>query len=239
MSGHLRLYFASLLLVGGFSATPASSNPLTDFFNTATSQPTVTTPPPQAECAPRPGTSTSGGQHWVYRTDGRRRCWFLAEGIATVKKPIRAPAAKDRSASFDENRTTQTTRSVIVDARAELLRSAPPEQSQTPVTEMQVADATSDLGTGATLMSAAPVGDIPRNQLKREHSVPDQVNVGQFLAAAPADPSQDMPLGPRTAEGHDEARSWTGWLGGLLMTLGGLSLLSSSHTLRHAVRLRH
>ncbi|MGY4482109.1 hypothetical protein ACVWWR_001300 [Bradyrhizobium sp. LM3.2] len=110
MSGHLRLYFASLVLVGGFWAAPASSNSLADFFNTATSQPTVTSPP-QAECVPRPSTSTTGGQHWVYRTDGHRKCWFLAESVATVKKPMRARMAKDRSASLDENGTTQTRRS--------------------------------------------------------------------------------------------------------------------------------
>ncbi|WP_026201974.1 hypothetical protein [Bradyrhizobium sp. WSM2793] len=238
MSGQLRLYFASLVLVGGFSAAPASSNPLADYFNTATSQPTVT-PPPQAECVPRPGTATSGGQHWVYRTDGRRKCWFLAEGIARVKKPIRARAAKDRSASLDENGTTQTRRSAVVDARAELLRSAPPARSQTPVPEMQVADAASDPGTGPTLMSATPIVNLASNQLTPEHSVPGQVDAGQLLAAAPADPPQDMPLGARTAEAHGEARSWTAWFGVLLMTLGGLSLLSSNRTLRHAVRLRH
>lgn len=238
MSGQLRLYFASLVLVGGFSAAPASSNPVADFFNTATSQPAVTSPP-QAECVPRPGTSTSGGQHWVYRTDGRRKCWFLVEGIATVKKPIRARVAKDRSASLDGNGTTQARRSAVVDARAELLRSAPPERSRTTVPEMQVADAAPDLGTGPTLMSAAPIVDIPSNQLTPEHSVPGQVDAGQILAAAPANPPQDMPLGARIAEAHDEARSWTAWFGVLLMTLGGLSLLSSSRTLRHAVRLRH
>jgi hypothetical protein len=225
MSGHLRLYFASLVLVGGLSAAPASSNPLADFFNTATPQPTVTSPP-QAECVPRPGTSTTGGQHWVYRMDGRRKCWFLAEGIATVKKPIRARMAKDRSASLDENGTRW---SAVVDARAEVLRSAPPEQSQPPVPEMKVADAASNLGTG----SAAPIVDLP-NQLTSEHSAPGQVDVGQLLADAP----QDMPLGARTAEAHGEARSWTAWFGVLLMTLGGLSLLSSSRTLRHAWRLR-
>ena len=234
MSGHLRLYFASLVVVGGLSAAPASSNPLADFFNTATPQPTVTSPP-QAECVPRPGTSITGGQHWVYRTDGRRKCWFLAEGIATVKKPVRARVAKDRSASLDENGTR---RSAVVDARAELLRSTPPEQSQPPVPEMKVADADSSLGTGPALMSAAPIVDLP-NQLTPEHSAPGQVDAGQLLAAAPADSPQDMPLGARTAEARDEARNWTAWFGVLLMTLGGLSLLSSSRTLRHAWRLRH
>ncbi|MGY3364434.1 hypothetical protein ACVWZL_001559 [Bradyrhizobium sp. GM2.4] len=131
--------------------------------------------------------------------DGRRKCWFLAEGIATVKKPIRARMAKDRSASLDENGTRW---SAVVDARAEVLRSAPPEQSQPPVPEMKVADAASNLGTG----SAAPIVDLP-NQITSEHSVPGQVDVGQLLADAP----QDMPLGARTAEAHGEARSWTAW----------------------------
>ena len=238
MSGQLRLYFASLVLVGGFSAAPASSNPLADIFNTAASQPTVTSPP-QPECVPRPGASTGGGQRWVYRMDGGRKCWFLAEGITTVKKPIRARVAKDRSASFDENRTTQTRRSAVVDARAELLRSAPPVRSQTPVTEVQVADAASYPGTGSTPMSANPTADIPGSQLTSEHAAPGQVDAGQLLAAAPAEPPQAMPPGAPIAGAHGEARSWTAWFGVLLMTLGGLSLLSSSRTLRHAVRSRH
>jgi len=53
-------------------------------FNAAPGQ--ATAPAPVAEeCLPQPGKSTADGQHWVYRFDGRRKCWFqAAEGIATV-----------------------------------------------------------------------------------------------------------------------------------------------------------
>lgn len=244
MSGYLRMCFVSLVLVVETLWTePASANPLADIFNTAAPQPTVTFPP-QAECLARPGNSTPDSQHWVYRMDGHHKCWFLTEGAAKMKKTVRRRVAKDNTASLDENRTTRPRQSGVVDARAELLRSAPAEPSQSPLPIVKVADAAFDLDAGTALMSAAPIAEHGRPT----HSVPSQVDVEQLLAAAPGNDvvtSSEPPMMPigvlvLTAEARNEAPSRTAtWLGALLMVLGMLSILSSSRSLRHAVRLRH
>jgi hypothetical protein len=237
MSGYLRFYFAGLVFVGALStAAPASSNPLGGIFNTAAPQPAVTSPP-QAECLGRPGNLTPQGQHWVYRMDGHRKCWFLTELIAKVKKTVRH-RAEDRTARLDENGTARPRQSAVVDARAELLRSAPAEPSQPSAAEIKVADAASVLDMGTTMTSAVPT-DLHSRRPTPEHSMPGQVDVEQLLAPALAGSPPAMPMGARVAEAHDEARSWTAtWSGVLLMMLGGFSILSSNRTLRHAVRLR-
>ncbi|MDA9475062.1 hypothetical protein XI03_11235 [Bradyrhizobium sp. CCBAU 65884] len=244
MSGYLRLCFVSLVLVEILSTAPASSNPLADIFNTAAPQPAVTSPP-QAECSGRPGNSTPDGQHWVYRMDGHRKCWFLTEGTAKVKKTVRRRAVKDSTASLDESGTARPRQSGVVDALAELLRSAPAEPSQPPHREVKVADAASGLDTDSALMSAALISAHNR-QPTPTPSVPSQVDVEQLLAAALANdvvtPSKapNMPIGVRIAEAGNEAASRTAtWLGVLLMMLGMLSILSTSRSLRHAVKLRY
>ncbi len=152
MSGYLRLCFVSLVLVETLSTAPASSNPLADIFNTAASQPALTSPP-QAECLGRPGRSTSDGQHWVYRMDGHRKCWFLTEATAKVKKTVRRRVAKDSTASLDESGSARSRPNRVVDARAELLRSAPAEPAPLPHAEIKLADAASNLGTSTAGMS--------------------------------------------------------------------------------------
>lgn len=76
----------------------------------------------------------------------------------------------------------------------------------------------------------------------------DQVDVEQLLAAVPANDTltssepSTMPIDllMLIAEARNEAPSQTAtWLGVLLMTLGMLSILISSRSLRHAVRLRY
>lgn len=242
MSGYLRMCFVSLVLVETLSLGPASPNPLGDIFNTAAAQPTVTSPP-QPECLGRPGNSPPNSQHWVYRMDGHHKCWFLTEGVK-VKKIVRRRLAKDNTASLDENGTTRPRQSGVADARAELLRSAPAEPSQPPHLEVKVADAASDLDTGSALMSAGLIAEHGQPR----HFVPSQVDVEQPLAAAPANDvvtSSEPPTIPigmlvLTAEARNEAPTRTAtWLGVLLMMLGLLSILSSSRSLRHAVRLRH
>ncbi|RXG83840.1 hypothetical protein [Bradyrhizobium zhanjiangense] len=242
MSGYLRFCFAGLVFVGTLSSAPASSNPLADIFNTAAPQPAVTSPP-QAECLGRPGNSTPDGQHWVYRMDGHRKCWFLTEGTAKVKKTVRRRVAKDSTASLDENGAARPRQSGVVDARAELLRSAPAEPSHP---EVKVADAADDLGTGSALMSAAPIAEHGRRPTPA-HSVLSQVDVEQLLATAPTVNDAVTSFGPPAvptgvgiAEARNEAPSQTAtWLGALLMMLGMFSILSSSRSLRHAVRIRH
>ncbi|TWI05248.1 hypothetical protein IQ17_03416 [Bradyrhizobium daqingense] len=238
MSGHLRSYFSCLVLVGSLSAAPACANPFADLFNIAPREPAAT-PSAQPECMPRPGNSPGVGQRWVYRRDGHRKCWFLAEGIPTVRKPVHGRVT-NRAASLDDE-AARRGRSPMIDARAELPSSSPAERAPTPpVGEVKVADASSvfDAGTPA-LMPAAPVTDLPSGQLTPERAVPLLVEVEKLSESARAD-SPAVPMGARDEEVHDDARSrMATWLGVLLMTVGGFSMLSSSRALRHAVRLRH
>ncbi|MGY3038071.1 hypothetical protein ACVIIV_007241 [Bradyrhizobium sp. USDA 4354] len=236
MSGHLRCYFASLVLAGGLTAAPAFANPFTDLFNVAPRE-SAAPSSAQPECLPRPGNSPGPGQRWVYRRDGHRKCWFLAEGIAPVRKPVHGRVA-NRAVRPDENAAARQSRSPVIDARAELLGASPAEEASPtpPAREVRVADAASvvDAGTPA-LMTATTVTNRPTGPLTPEHSVPPQLDV-EKPARAVSPPAMPM----RNQEASDEARSRTvTWLGVLLMTLGGFSLLISSRALRQAVRLRY
>lgn len=232
MSGHLRCYFASLALLGGLAATPALSNPFTDLFNPAPGEPAASASA-QPECLAQPGNPPGAGQRWVYRRDGHRKCWFLAEGIAAVRKPVHGRIA-NRVPRSNANQVAQS-RSPVSDARAELLSSATTGEAQPPAREVRIADAASafDAGTPA-LMTAAPATDRTTGPPTPEHSVPPQLDVETLARAGlPAMPMSDE-------QAREEARSRTAtWVGVLLMMLGGFSLLSSSRTLWHAVRLRH
>ncbi|MGY4627219.1 hypothetical protein ACVWY3_004975 [Bradyrhizobium sp. USDA 4486] len=237
MSGYLRLCFVSLVLIEILSTAPASSNPLTDLLNTAAAQPSVSSPP-QAECVGRPGNSAPDGQHWVYRLEGHRKCWFLTEAAAKVKKIARR-APKATTASLDESGTARPRQSGILDARAELLRSTPGLPSQPPRPELKTADADPDLGTSTALTSAALIAQNSRRP------PPSQIDVEQLLAAAPPNDvatssgPPNITTGVRLAEASNEAASRTATLVAvLLIVLGMLSILSSSRSLRHAVRFR-
>lgn len=234
----MQFYLAGLVLVGGLS-TPACSNPFTDSFNIASREPAATSSA-QPECLPRLGNSPGPRQHWVYRRDGHRKCWFLAEGTATVRKPAHGRVTNRGS---DENETEQQRASPLIDARAELPSSSPAEGAQPtpPARELKVAGAASVLDAGTpALKPPAPAADLPTDQFTPDHSVPPQVDVEKLAAAALADSPPAMPVGARNEEVRDEPRSWTvTWLGVLLMTLGGFSILSSNRTVRQTVKLRH
>ena len=137
---------------------------------------------------PRPGKSTAAGQRWVYRFDGHRKCWFqTAQGIATVKKQVRHSAAKPLVAVPEENETAPPKQNAVVDARAELLRSAPAEASQPTrlAPEFKVVDAASVLATGpAAFVPLAPVEKRATDQLTPDHATPRVVDVKTLLAAA-------------------------------------------------------
>ena len=249
MSGHLRFCIAAFVLLAGLPTSPASSNPFADFFNAA--PPKATAPAAaEEECLPRPGKSTTAGQRWVYRLEGHRKCWFqAAEGIATVKKQVRHSAAKPRVAVPEENEAAPRKRKAVVDARAELLRSAPAETSQ-PIRlapEFKVVDAASVLTAGAAaFVPPAPVENLATEQLTLGHPTPRQVDVDTLLAVAPA--ASDAvaasvppatPVAFPIAEAADDGRGWTEtWLGVLLMALGLVSVLGSSRTVREAALLR-
>jgi hypothetical protein len=109
------------------------------------------------ECLARPG-KPADGQHWRYRLDGHRRCWFLApEEIATSRQRVRHHAVKRRLASSEEDETAPRKQRAVVDARAELMRPAPEEALQpTPVPAVKVVDAAPSVpATGAAVPAPA------------------------------------------------------------------------------------
>jgi hypothetical protein len=238
MSGHLRFCFAVFLLAG-LSTSPASSYPFDALFNSAPAEATAPAPA-EEECLPQPGKSTADGQHWVYRFDGHRKCWFqAAEDIATVKKPVRHHAAKKHVAAPKENEAALPKRKAVVDARELLLRSAQAETPQPPppAPEIKVVDVSPDPTTGA----AALVPPAPAiAQLTSDHPTPRQVDVEALLAAARSASDAVATSVPSAApvaipitEASDDGREWIAtWLGALLIGLGLVSLLGASQTLR-------
>ncbi|MBV8921447.1 hypothetical protein [Bradyrhizobium sp.] len=244
MSGHLRFCLAAFLFAG-LSMSPACSYPFDALFSSAPAEATASAPA-EEECLPQPGKSTADGQHWVYRFDGHRRCWFqAAEEIATVKKPVSHHAAKKHVAAPRENETALRKRKAVVDARELLLRSAQAETPQPtpPAPEIKVVDVAPDPTTGAAaLVPPAPAIAKPAiDQLTSNHPAPRQVDVEALLAAAPPASSDavatSVPSPARAAipitEAGDEGREWTvSWLGTLLIGLGLVSLLGASQTRR-------
>jgi hypothetical protein len=211
-------------------------------FNAAPAEATATAPAKE-ECLPHPGKSTDG-QHWVYRFDGQRKCWFqVADEVATVKKPVHHRAAKQRVAGPEESEAALRKRKGVVDARAELLRSAPaetPQQTQ-PEPDVKVVGAAAIPGTeAAALVPPVPVVAKPAvDQLTPHHPTPRPVDVEALLAAAPSASDSvvsSMPSNPAPVaftQAGDEERAWTvNWVGVLLMTFGFICLLSSSATVR-------
>ncbi len=255
MSGHLRFCFATLALLAGLSASPASSNPFADWFNVTPRPAAAPAPAPEEEeCLPRPGKSTTAGQRWAYRLEGHRKCWFQTAEETAVKKQARHRVAKHRAAKHrvaapEESEASPSKRKAVVDARAELMRSTPAEAPQPvrPVPEFKVADAAS-VSVAAT-GAAAVVPSAPIDNLKTDRLMPDpprQVDVETLLAAAPAPSDAVTASVPAAApvnflidEAANDGRDWMAtWLGVLLMALGLVSVLGSSRTLREAVLLR-
>jgi hypothetical protein len=248
MSGHLRFCFAAVVLIAALPTSPASSNPFAGFFNTAPAPAQATAPAAaEEECLPRPGKSTAAGQRWVYRFDGRRKCWFqAAQGIATVKKPIRHSTAKPPVAVPEENEAAPRKQKAVADARAELL-SAPAEASQPTRLAPKVVDAASVLSTGAAaFVPPAPVERRATDQLTPGHATPRVIVVKTrpTTAPAPGDAVADSaplaaPVPVPVPEAADDRRGWMATLlGVLLMALGLVSILGSSPNLREAVLLR-
>ena len=190
-----------------------------------------------------PGKSTAAGQRWVYRLEGHRKCWFQAAEETAVKKQVRYRAATPRVATREENEAAPRKRKAVVDARAELLRSAPAETSQPtqPASEIKVADAASVLATGAAaFVPPEPIENLKTDRLTPDRSTPRQVDVETLLAAAPAtsDSVAAAPVAVPLTEAADHGLGWTTtWLGVLLMALGLGSILGSSWTASLALRL--
>jgi len=249
MSGHLRFCFAAFVFAG-LSTSPASSNPFADWFNVTPKQPAApASAETEEECLSRPGKSTAAGQHWVYRLEGRRKCWFQTAEETAVKRQARRRAAKPPVAVSEENEAGRRERRAVVDARAELLRSAPAETSQPerPAPELKMADAASVLATAiAAFVPPAPLENLATAQPTPDRRTPRQVDVETLLAATPAVSGSVAASVPSAApvvfpivEAADDRQGWTAtWLGALLMALGLISVLGSSRIVREAVLLR-
>jgi hypothetical protein len=256
MSGHLRLFVAALILLASLP-TSASSNPLADLFSVSPPQ-TAPEPVPaeqESQCLPRPGTSTAEGQRWVYRSEGRRKCWFqTAAGTATVKQVRDRRAAKARVVVAEENEAAQRKRKAVMDARAELLRSVPAETSQPsrPAPELNVAAAAPVPATGAAaFVPPPPAESLATDRLRSESATADdptprRLDEKTLLAAAtvPSDavvvsvPPAAAVVSP-ISEAADDGRSWMAtWLGVLLMALGLAFVLGFSRAGRETLLLR-
>ncbi|WP_245309814.1 hypothetical protein [Bradyrhizobium jicamae] len=157
-------------------------------------------------------------------------------------------AAKPRVAVPEENEVARRDKAVM-DARAEMLRSAPAETSQPtqPAPELNVVDAASAPAAGAAAtVPPAAVDNRATDQLTPDHPAPRRLDAETLLAAAPA-PSDAVavsapsatPVASPIAEAADDGRDSTAtWVGVLLMGLGLASVLGSSRTVREAVLLR-
>ncbi|MGH6679964.1 MAG: hypothetical protein ACREDL_13795, partial [Bradyrhizobium sp.] len=251
MTGHLRFGFAALLLAG-FSTSPAAANPLADLFsinatphiNAAPSE--ASTPAsPEQKCLPQPGKSTAAG-HWFYRMHDHRRCWFqAAEGSVRVRKQfhqrVHHRAVKRRASASDEREAALRKRKSVMDAHAELLRSAPVQTAPPapPAPDIKVVDAAVVPVTGAAAMvPPAPVLAKPAlDQPAPGQRLARQVNVERLLAAAPAavpaaSVSPAAPVAaPATQVSQGQGRTTT-WIGVLLMMLGLVLLFGSSRVFR-------
>jgi len=234
MSGHWRFCVAAFLLAAALSTSPASSNPFDALFNSA---PTEVAAPAAAaeECLPQPGKSTAPGQHWVYRLDGHRKCWFqAAEGAVSVKKPARHHAAKQPVIAPEEHEAGLR-KKAVVDARAQLLRSDPAEalEPTPPAPEVVDADPTPVDGAAALALPAPVVAEPTVDQ--RTPDQPAPVDVERLLAKMPfagdavVSPAPSAPAGaPSIREaGADEWEWMASRAGAVLIALGLVSLLGS------------
>jgi hypothetical protein len=227
-------------MLAGLTTSPASSNPFTALFNPTPPQAAEPAPAKDAkeECLPQPG-KPADGQHWVYRVEGHRKCWFqVPEGTAAVRKTI----AKRRPAPSEENEAPPRKRSAVADAHAELLRPAPaeaPQPAPPPPADKVVdaADAAPVPATGAAALVPPPPVLSQPDQLKGDD--PNQRrNVEALLAATPADSDRvavSLPSGT-SAVGVETGGPWwmARWLGPLLMALGLVILLSLTRPVRTA-----
>ena len=245
VSSHLRSGIAAFFVVAGFS-TPAFSNAFTDLFtpNAAPEQPTAAAAPAKEECLPQPGRSAAAGQHWVYRFDGQRKCWFqAAEETALARKPVRHRLERRSVAASEEDKPAPRQQKDVEDARAEMPSSGPVQTPQPAPLEPKL-----------TIVHTVPVrvsdaaGQVPPapvlNKPAADQLAPDQpprLDVETLLARAPAASEEVGSAPPATPIAGPGAKmgggdDWmTSWLGLLLIALGGAALLTSSRTLRRAL----
>lgn len=216
MSGPLRFRFAAVLVLAAFSTSPAFANIIDTLLNRTPEEAAPPAPAKDAqakdECLSRPGKPVDG-QHWRYRLDGNRRCWFLGpEEAATSRQRAQRHGIKRRLAASEEDEAAPRKRKAVVDARAELVRPAPEETLQPrSVPAMKVVDAAPSVpatGAAASVSATAAAAPVPatgaaalvppppvlaqpdplppqRSSAPQDSNAP-QDNVETLLAASPA-----------------------------------------------------
>jgi hypothetical protein len=202
MFGHWRFCVTAFLFFADLSTSPAFSNPLTDLFNPAPKEATAPAPA-REECLLQPGKSTEHGQHWFYRLDGHRKCWFqAAEETVSIKKPVRQHSAKQTVIAPEENEAGLR-KNTVVDARAQLLSDAPADAFQpTPPAPEVVDPASVPANAAATLVPAVPIVAEPTlDQLTPEHATRRPVDVEMLLAEASLARDTVASSGPPAAPG--------------------------------------
>jgi hypothetical protein len=185
---------------------------------------------------PQPGKSTTDGQHWVYRYDGHRKCWFQAAEGAAVRKLVHRNAAKQRVVAPEENAAPLRKQKAVVDARAELLSAAPADASQPTPPAPEVDPASVPADRTATLVPAAPVVAEPKiDRLTPDHATPRPVDVEMLLAAA--SPVGDTvassvppatPLAPSIPDADENQWGLTAPRAGMALIALGLVFLAGS-----------
>jgi hypothetical protein len=244
MSGHWRFCVAAFLLCAGFSAAPAFSNPLTDLFDFAPKE-AAAPAPAQEECLLQPGKSAGPGQHWVYRLEGHRKCWFAADqATISAKRQIRQHAAK-RLVRAPEKSEAAPAEKTVLDARAQLL-SAAPDTVQSTASAPKVVD-TASVPPNDTAVTAAPIATDPRvdqfrpEQARRrpaevemllatEPSANDAVDasVPPAISGAPSVLARPMRTAPSIPEADEGDREWLPIRAGImLIALGFIFLIGS------------
>ena len=188
---------------------------------------------------PQPGRSSAAGQHWVYRFDGQRKCWFqAAEETSLARKPVRHRLERRSVAASEEDKPAPRQQKDVEDANAEMLSAAPEQTPQPAPLEPKltiVRTVPVRIGDAAAMVPPAPDLDKPgADQLTPDQ--PRRPDVETLLAEAPAASSEvaSAPGTPVAAPGANTGGGEAGtpsWLGVLMIVLGGTALLASSPTL--------
>ena len=231
MSGQWRFCVAAFLVAG--LSTSAFSNPLTDLLNPAPKE----APPPapvREACVQQPGSSTAPGQHWFYRLDGHRKCWFQAAEAVPAKRQTHHYPAR-RSVITSEDNEAALRKKTIADARAQMLSAAPPDvlQSATPAPEAVDTISVPAIGTATSVPPPPITVPVAIQRLTPDHATPRPVDVEMLLAASTVDQDTASSAAPPATPGVSsvaDADDWgpmTARAGMALITLGFVFLVGS------------
>jgi hypothetical protein len=230
MSGHWRFCVAAFFFFAGLSISPASSNPLTDLFNVAPKE-AAAPAPAQEVCVQQPGKSTPG-QHWVYRLDGHRKCWYQADEAQVSLKQIHRHTVRRAAIAREENEAAPR-KKIVRDARAQLLSETSAGAPQSAASAPETVD-TASAGEAATLAPAAPIAAQPTiDPPTPDHATPRSVDVEMLLAASTLDKDMAASSAPPTNPGAPSVTSANGWestaarAGTVLIALGFVFLVGS------------